>query len=154
MPTSTYVPLATITLGSASATVTFSSIPATYRDLVFVLNGTDSTTNTQGSFLRMNGDASNQTVVYVTNASSATAAKAYINTTDPSTRNTAIVQIMDYAQTDKHKTFLARAGASGSLVWMSAGRWASTAAVTSVSFHNDLGNFSSGSTFSLYGIAA
>jgi hypothetical protein len=36
MPTSTYVALATTTLGATAASVTFSSIPATYRDLLLV----------------------------------------------------------------------------------------------------------------------
>jgi len=40
MPTPTYTPLATVTLGSATSSVTFSSIPATYRDLILIFDGT------------------------------------------------------------------------------------------------------------------
>jgi len=36
--TDTYRPLATITLGSTASSITFSSIPATYRDLIIVGN--------------------------------------------------------------------------------------------------------------------
>ena len=39
MATNTYVALDTQTLGSAAASVTFSSIPQTYTDLVLVING-------------------------------------------------------------------------------------------------------------------
>ena len=42
MPTPTYTPLATVTLGTSAASVTFSSIPATYRDLILIFDGTGS----------------------------------------------------------------------------------------------------------------
>jgi hypothetical protein len=54
MPTSTYVALATTTLGATAASVTFSSIPATYRDLVLVYNGT--TSANIGVDVEFNGD--------------------------------------------------------------------------------------------------
>jgi hypothetical protein len=64
MPTPTYIPLATVTLGSADSSVTFSSIPATYRDLILVLNGTRSTTS--GVRARANADAgANYPMVYM-----------------------------------------------------------------------------------------
>ena len=42
-PVSTYVALATTTLGATASSVTFSSIPATYRDLVLVTNAQTTT---------------------------------------------------------------------------------------------------------------
>jgi hypothetical protein len=50
----TYEPIATTTLGSATSTITFSSIPATYTDLRVVLVGT----STSAGFVvfRFNGD--------------------------------------------------------------------------------------------------
>jgi hypothetical protein len=54
MPTPTYTPLATVTLGTTAASVTFSSIPATYRDLIFVLSGLGGSANIT---LRYNGDS-------------------------------------------------------------------------------------------------
>ena len=153
MPTATYIPLQTITLSSSASTVTFGSIPNTYRDLVVIINGTDTGTNTQGVYMRMNGDTANYTSVYMLNTSSATATKAYINTTNPGQRSYSIVQIADYSATDKQKTYLARGGSNSDFVWASAGRWASTSAVTTIAFLNDLGNFASGTTMSLFGIA-
>jgi len=40
---STYTPIASVTLSSAQASVTFSSIPQTYTDLVLVVNGSTAT---------------------------------------------------------------------------------------------------------------
>ena len=37
--TPTYIPLATTTLGSASNSITFNSVPATYRDLIVIIDG-------------------------------------------------------------------------------------------------------------------
>ena len=71
MPT-TYEPIATQTLGSAAATITFSSIPATYTDLRLVLVGTstisanpkinfnsDTATNYSQTILSGNGSVAN-----------------------------------------------------------------------------------------------
>ena len=57
MPTPTYTPLATVTLGTAASSVTFSSIPATYRDLILVVNATTSADGIPS--LRFNGDSGN-----------------------------------------------------------------------------------------------
>jgi hypothetical protein len=35
----TYTPIASITLGATATSVTFSSIPSTYTDLILVMNG-------------------------------------------------------------------------------------------------------------------
>ena len=51
----TYEPIATSTLGSAQATVTFSSIVGTYRDLVLIINSTPTTSNVTGN-MRFNSD--------------------------------------------------------------------------------------------------
>ena len=53
MPT-TYEPIATTTLGSAQATITFSSIPSTYTDLVVVVSALDS--NNATPQLQFNND--------------------------------------------------------------------------------------------------
>ncbi len=54
--TKTYVPISTTTLGSNASTVSFSSIPGTYTDLVIVM-GVISTSNTgHYVYLQYNGD--------------------------------------------------------------------------------------------------
>lgn len=72
----------------------------------------------------------------------------------------ATINIMDYSATDKHKTTLIRNGKQGGSndgVEAIAGRWANTAAITSLEIFSITGGgitFSAGSTFALYGIAS
>jgi hypothetical protein len=165
MPTPTYTPLATQTLVSAAATVTFSTIPATYRDLVLVLAGAASTNVTLKA--RFNGDTgSNYTTVDAFGTGSAAQSGTSgtigeINLTQNgafgTTISTFITQIMDYSATDKHKTVLTRNNILTSSfpgVGMLAHRYASTAALTSILIFPSSGNFAIGSTFALYGIVA
>jgi hypothetical protein len=65
-----------------------------------------------------------------------------------------VLQFMDYSATDKHKTMLARPNSSANSVGMEAHRWANTSAVTSILVYLNTGNYSTGSTFALYGIAS
>lgn len=169
MPTNTYTPLATITLASAAATVTFSNIPGTYRDLILEFNHrVDSTATAADSFLRFNGDTGNNyNHVFMSGngstTSSASGTRTYLETniddTSIFTRNQ--IQIFDYAQTDKHKSGLMKEGLATFALFQRAFRWASTSAITSISFTaaDRLGsgtpdNFAAGSVFSIYGIVS
>lgn len=165
MPTQTYVPLANITLGAAAYTVTFSSIPSTgYRDLVIIVWGLGNTGNVRPA-VRLNGDgASNYSYVYMEgNGSSATTAAATISympelgvtvgtTTNPIQ---ATIHLLDYSATDKHKPLLQRTDASAAGTNAAAGRWANTAAITSVEvLTTGASSWAAGSSFALYGIGA
>jgi len=165
MPTPTYTPLATITLGSAASSVTFGSIPATYRDLIVVSNLQASAANTL--YLRFNASTSDYSYVGAVgssggasspasgSANGALVAASTVGLPTGAIQATSVAQIMDYAQTDKHKTSLARYGNSSTEVDMFASRWANTAAITSVQIIVlPSGNLSTGSTFSLYGVIA
>jgi len=157
MPTPTYTPLANVTLGGTSASVTFSNIPATYRDLILVLEGTSSSASNMTAFY--NGDTSNGTSVYAGGDGSATfsgtTATNYVGGIYGSNRSMNILQIMDYSATDKHKTTIFRLSVAGSVVTMGTARWASTAAITSVQLDLDGAiTFSSGTSLSLYGVIA
>jgi hypothetical protein len=158
MPTPTYTPLATVTLASATSSVTFSSIPATYRDLILVVAASGSDTDER---IRFNADTgSNYTFVRMfgdgSSASSSSVSNTYIRTMagDLSGLYNAIIQIMDYSATDKHKTTLGRGNKAGTFVVATAGRWANSAAITSVNYSVATGNFGIGSTFNLYGVIA
>jgi hypothetical protein len=152
--TQTYRPLATVTLGSSASSVTFSSIPATYRDLILIAaaNGSSNELN-----IRFNGDSGanySRVVAYGPGPTSfAQTGNTSIQTgIGTSNFQASITQIMDYSATDKHKTVLNRG--STSVVAMGASRWANTAAITTLLCSAGSGTFASGSTFSLYGVIA
>lgn len=158
------VALANLTLGSAQASVTFASIPtgSTYRDLRLVVNGA---TSAEGNiYIQVNGDtASNYSQVNMrgfgsssTGSSSSTATTIQSNySTGLQTTSRAIntYDFMDYAVTDKHKTILIRANHPDEVDALAA-RWASTSAISSILIGSGGGNFTTGSTFTLYGIVS
>jgi hypothetical protein len=162
---STYTPIATTTLGSDTASFTFSSIPSTYTDLHIVFTGlNDNNTNAQMQF---NGDTgTNYSDTWLGGSGTAAASgrqtsTAYIlwgsmNSTEISTNT---FDIMDYSNTTTYKTALIRAsnsGASGGQavsIWV--GLWRSTAAITSITFlNNSTYKYKTGTTVTIYGIKA
>ena len=163
MPSPTYTPLATVTLGASASSVTFSSIPATYRDLVLVHTGTSTNTSANSLQVRLNGDSgSNYPGVLMAsdkgtvNSASFTSSGLICGLTINTGPNVNIAQIMDYSATDKHTASISRDNAMpDSRIRATASRWANTAAVTSLLCRIDSGaNFNAGSTFALYGIEA
>lgn len=157
---SAIVALATTTLGATAASVTFGSIPATYRDLRLVIAAKNST-NSQGIRAQFNDDtAANYSyiVMYGTGSSAASGAGSSLGyadlgvnrTTDQST----LVDIIDYSATDKHKTLLVRSDNSSELTLTYADRWASNSAITKIKVYPSDNSFTAGSTFSLYGIVS
>jgi hypothetical protein len=165
---STYEPIATTTLGSASATVTFSSIPGTYTDLVVVINCISTTTASAFDKItaKFNGSSASdysQTFLFgngTVAGSSRASGGTYIYAGDISTKassnlgpSTVIWQINNYSNTTTNKTLLSRcdnAPASG-FTEAVVGLWRSTSAVTSITATSDY-TFEVGSTFTLYGI--
>jgi len=163
MATPTYTALATTTLASSASTVTFSSIPSTYRDLVVVIN-VKATVGTAYPSMQFNSDtAANYYRVGMSGTSSGITSFAgnvtRVNFGGYSAASTdfgynAIAHIIDYSATDKHKTTLARSNQASSNVDAIAVRWASTSAVNSITFRLDAGSYDVGTTLSLYGIEA
>jgi hypothetical protein len=160
MPTPTYTPLANITLGSSAASVTFSSISQSYRDLVLVVQAKNTTGGT-GLRGRFNGDTgSNYSFVLMDGDGSSAASVAVSGQnvlsfgTNSTADNIQIINVMDYSATDKHKTVLVRANGASSSVTAFADRWANTASITTFLIFPESNSFASGSTFALYGIAA
>lgn len=158
----TYVALATETLTSAQASVTFSSISGAYTDLVLISNS-KATTGTPTIRLQFNsdtgsnysttliyGDGSSAGGVRVTNEASTNSgglANEFGNT---------IFNLNNYSNSTTYKTVLTRYNFIGS--YSEAGAkvslWRNTAAITSILVFPSSSTFPSGSTFTLYGIAA
>jgi len=159
LPTNTYTPLATVTLGGSDVDIVFSSIPATYRDLIVVFNGS-TTASVVGLVLQFNADTgSNYSIVVAQGDGSSAFSGSYSGTSMEvgvltTGRGNVVSQIMDYSATDKHKTVLARGDQAGDRTRMTAGRWANTSAITSVKVMTNANQMASGSTISLYGVIA
>ena len=160
----TYTPIATTTLGSAAASYTFTSIPQTYTDLVFVIGGTG---DSNGYLLiQPNSDLSNSysRTYMIGNGSSATSSRntnesAYFvdaGNGSSSTPADTVVSILNYSNTTTYKTALVRAYsylAPGS--YTGVGLYRSTSAITSLKIQASSGSsLQAGSTFTLYGISA
>lgn len=164
MPTNTYTALATVTLGGSDSSITFSSIPATYRDLILVIVG--NTTGNADYGLRFNGDSgANYSFVYMGGNGSSTVSGTSSSETQivldgyfwrSGEISSCIVQIMDYSANNKHKQVLSRNNVAGGGVDAFANRWANTAAITSVEVRVSTGgqSFATGTTLSLYGVIA
>lgn len=159
----TFEAIATQTLGSAAASVTFSSIPGTYTDLVIVCNFGGSSAGQDFTF-RYNGDTGSN---YSDTRMYGNGTSAVSNRNTSATRITAdsvgvstslgavdTIQIMNYANTTTYKTCLVRVADAAKSTEATVGLWRNTAAITSIDLAMTSGNLLSGSTFSLYGIKA
>lgn len=157
----TYTPIATQTLGSAAASVTFSSISGSYTDLVCVINAgasvainlwmqVNSDTGTNYSVTRLSG---NGTAASSDRKTSATklelTAQSYID--DPITFNS-IISVQNYANTTTYKTVISRQNLAAGGVDAVVGLWRSTSAISTIVFLTSSGTFDTGSTFTIYGI--
>lgn len=159
---STYTPIATTTLGSTTQSYTFSSIPSTYTDLVLITNmkvasGQDNIcvrlngdTGTNYSYTRIKGNGSSAGSDRGTNGT-----QALIGNESNAQFTTEITHFMNYANSTTYKTILARSNATDSEVVAWVNLWRSTSAITSILVRSaGGGGFVSGSTLTLYGIAA
>jgi len=154
----TYEPIATTTLGSAAADVSFTSITGTYTDLVLIAvtqigsSGDylgvqfNSDTGSNYSRTRLSGNGT-------TASSERDTSQVRFNFYAQPTSNFAvnILNIMNYSNTTTFKTVLCRTDQAALSTNAYAGLYRSTSAITSIKLIGP-SNFSSGSTFTLYGI--
>lgn len=167
----TYDSIATVTVGSGgSASVSFTSIPATYTHLQ--LRGITRSTRaiTQTAFrVRFNSDSgSNYSYHGLYGDGSTAQVDAGTSTTyiqlvrfsgDSATAGifgAGVIDILDYANTNKNKTLKALAGVDrngGGDIWLNSGAWYNTNAITSITLTEaSTGNFAEYSQWALYGI--
>lgn len=157
----TYEKIATNTLGSAAADVTFSTITGTYTDLVITCNF-GAATASQDFVMRFNGDTGSNysdTRLYgngtsVVSGRNASGTRINVDSAGVSTTLTAFdtIYINSYSNTTTYKTALMRVSDSGKSTELSVGLWRNTAAITSITIFMTSGNLLSGSSFTLYGI--
>lgn len=159
----TYEPISTQTLGTATATVEFTSIPQTYTDLILVVVGGNtaggedialtfnSDTGTNYSRTVLIGNGSTASSVRTSNAARIALSAAFTTTLDAT--NT-ITHIMNYSNTTTYKTVLHRGNNAAGAVYLLAGLWRSTSAITSLNANTTGSTWLAGTKFSLYGVKA
>lgn len=160
----TYEAIATTTLGSAAATITFSSISSAYTDLklIFVYKGT----TTAGARLRINNDTSTLYSYQYASASRTSAIAGLTTTTDvipthfsvsapTTTFATLIVDFIAYTGSTNKQMLLTTNMDQGSTtgeVNRMASLYRSTSAINRIDLFRTGGNYDIGSTATLYGI--
>jgi hypothetical protein len=157
----TYEPIQTQTVTSAVASVTFSSIPQTYTDLVLVTSGTSG--GGAQMTLRINGATTNYSSTTLSGNGSATDSRKITALTYiqlgyhdyfTSSQSNAITHIMNYSNATTYKTVLNRTNNGVVGVGLSVGLYRSTAAITTFDALPLNTTWSSGCTLTLYGIKA
>ena len=162
----TYEPIASQTLGSAAATVTFSSIPGTYTDLVLVSTMKATTGTAPSIFFRVGASSIDTGNNYSWTRVGGTGSTTFSDrtSTDPTIIYSAesnataecvnIWHLMSYANTNVYKTIMLNATNPNVNVTRVVGLWRSASAITTVQVIQNATTFVSGSTFALYGIKA
>ena len=173
-----YQSIQTVTLTSAQTTVTLSSIPSTYTHLqvrgfwrgnrpTYPVSGTNMTFNSDSasnySNHEMYGYGGGNTTSGMSGGGSANTTSIGVGQPGTSVTDftTVIIDILDYANTNKYKAARALMGNDingtiatyGGSVGMYTGSWRNTNAITSISFVvSDGSQWQQYSSFALYGI--
>lgn len=158
-----YESIATVSVGSGgSSTITFSSIPATYKhlqirgiglgvDYAYFTIKCNSDTGSNYAIHQLVGDGSSVSAYESSSTSLMYVGQGASSSTYPSAT---IIDILDYTNTSKYKTFRTLNGydknGSGSIHYRS-GLWQNTNAITQLDLVCDV-SFAQYTTFALYGI--
>jgi hypothetical protein len=164
---STYEPIATTTLGSAAASYTFSSIPGTYTDLRLIMSSGITTAAQDFYFQVGNGSVdtgANYSLTILTGNGSAAASSrsssrnqglfSWLTVSQTLGNTMATADFMNYSNTTTYKTILSRLATAATSTEAEVNLWRSTSAINTIKIYTSGGNLLSGSTFTLYGIAA
>jgi len=172
-PSGAYDSIATVTVGSGgSSSITFTSIPSTYthlqiralsrgnraytaENIIFMFNA-DGGTNYADHLLYGNGS----TVPAAADVSSSTPLAFRTSTSNTQASNifgTGVLDILDYANTNKYKTVRSLSGFDDNgggygQIWFTSGLWQSTAAINSITLTPVGTAIQQYSQFALYGV--
>jgi hypothetical protein len=166
-------PIGMVQVGSSTPSVTFSSIPSTYKHLQIrgLIRNTRTSDRAGSPAMRFNSDSGSNYSYHrmygdgaapgADSGASQTLMYAIGLATDLNTAGifgVAIWDILDYANTNKYKTVRALAGfdnnrtSDAGVVGINSGSWRNTDAVTSITLLPNVNDWAVGSTFALYGI--
>ena len=164
-PLSDFESIQTVTVGSGgSSSIEFTSIAGTWKHLqlrIMAINpsvtgwvdlkANSSTASAASHLIQGNGSAANA-YANVGNAYSSSIFQGGGSSSNPAV---AVVDILDYANTNKYKTFRTLSGidqnGSGN-IWLFSNLFASTSAITNLTITQQGGSFAQYSSFALYGV--
>ena len=166
-----YESIATANGTGSSAVITFSSIPSTYKHLQLRVNGRCASGAITDAYLKFNNDTGSNYAkhwffafdsggIYTSTATSTTPPSiGYVQGYDTNPTTVAVIDILDYQSTTKYKTARYITGSPeqqtasqgaivfGSNLWLNSGT-----AINQIDITVASSNWSSSSTFALYGI--
>ena len=169
--TGTYTLISSNVLGSGATSVTFSSIPATYTDLILITSALSpgGGNNSRGYRFELNSDtATNYSQTWLANSVTTPVSSRETSQTrgriggiseTASDVSSVITNFFDYANTTTYKTVLSRSSnlnTNGDInIYAGISLWRSTSAITAIKLTmSDNSSFITGSSFKLYGIEA
>jgi len=166
----TFDSIATTTVGAGgAASITFSSIPQTYTHLQ-IRGIIKNTSTTNFAAMQFNSDTGNNYSAHYLDGDGATAIsggaanydKCYFSyggtSANANVFGVAVIDILDYANTNKFKTVRGLTGVDvngvGGYVELNSSSWRSTSAITNINILFGANNFAQYSQIALYGIKA
>ena len=169
-----YESIETFTLGSATSSITFTSIPSTYKHLQirYMARSDQAGVDRLGMEVNFNSDtAANYSSHQLFGIGSSASASAYTSssfiytglsdipaaTASANIFGVGIIDILDYADTNKYKTTRTLCGQdqnnTNGRIFLTSGNWRNTAAITSIRLQPEsASNFTQYSSLALYGI--
>jgi hypothetical protein len=167
-PSGAYDSIATTTLSTATASVTFSSIPQTYTHLQLRALVKNTVNYAWGANIQLNGatnysryhrfgedTSSGSGVIVDSGTATGQTFFTYGATAATNIFGVAIVDILDYTNTNKYKTLRAFSGwdnNGGGVLFETSSLYATTSAVSSLVITPTSGNIATYTQFALYGI--
>jgi hypothetical protein len=173
---SSYESIATVTAAGGETSLTFSSIPNTFKHLQIRGVGRNNTANTTADGIRIRMNASSATdytyhnligngsAVSATGSATGGTSGMFFESSVAGGGQTAscfgviIFDLLDYASTTKYKTARVlsgvdtNAGTTSNSLAVQSSLWIQTTAVSSIVLISTSGQWAAGSTFALYGI--
>jgi len=169
--TNSYESIATVTGTGSASTLSFTSIPSTYKHLQirYISRSTAGSAGLSGIQVTANSDTTSGNYSYHRIVGDGASASAYgqsgldyigLNSNSANTSGmyaVGVLDILDYTSTNKGKTFRLLTGGDlnntlGIITLRSQGWFATSAAITRIDLTTSVGNFDTNSTFALYGI--
>lgn len=151
----TYTPIQSYTASGSSSTISFTSIPSTYTDLVIQYTAVNPSTY---FVIRFNNDSgSNYSFTQVYGDGSSAASTGGGGTSffgRATTYGTQQMHVMNYSNSSTYKTTLFAERDPAVVTAEKVCLWSSTSAINQIDFISGGGNITAGGIFTLYGIAA